>query len=192
MPGGWHFLHGEEQLRLDSVDGTLEGTYKKVEKFRIDNQLPVGDVVRDVDSQICGRYPHWCGGVVKSSVEVREAHAPSTTDLLIDSIVAWCGRLLRRQAPFGLVSDEEANRRAELCLQCPRNLRWDGGCPTCVENAERLSAQVRSDRRTTRTMKLGGCTAYRHDNKAAVFVSTDALENVPADSGVPEFCWMTR
>jgi len=188
MPGGWHVIPPVVDVpQLPSLDGTLEGLYLAVERYRTDNGRPVGDVRREVDSQICSRYPHWCGGVVESSVVVRAAHEPTPVDLMIDDVVRWAQEMAKNQAIL-LVPEEVAERRAERCWDCPMARQWSGGCPTCVENAERQTAQVRNARDTRLAKTLGGCDLHRFDCRTAVHLDRQLLGEAHLDA--PAFCWM--
>ena len=54
-PGGWHYRDGDVTLEGWSLDNL----YDVVRNYRAENHLPLGDVVGDVNSFVCGNYPNY-------------------------------------------------------------------------------------------------------------------------------------
>jgi hypothetical protein len=182
-PGGWHFFQSD--VRLEAP--TLGDLYTTVEKYRAENGLPSGDVIGDVNSQICGRSPHFCHGVDKVTVNVTSVAHPTASIQLLNDIQTWATNLQNSQKPFALVSDEEAERRARICAGCQYNAQWKTGCSSCVVSVERITASVRQARDTHTTPRILGCHVLRHDNRTAAFIEKDALSTAPR---LPDHCWL--
>lgn len=180
-PGGWHFKQGDVTLEGDCYANLIE----VVSNFRAENNLPQNDVTGDVNSYICGNWPHFCHGV--DAVSVVSYLTPTTGTQLMNDVQAWAKLVLNSNKPHPLVLDELAEARAQVCEKCPKNLNWRSSCSSCVSAVDRLSAGVRQGRDVKSSVNLGGCFVMRHDNRSAVFLDRDALNkaaNLPAD------CWV--
>tara|TARA_R110000868_G_scaffold73521_5_gene213208 strand:- start:5312 stop:5851 length:540 start_codon:yes stop_codon:yes gene_type:complete len=174
-------------VRIDAP--TLKDLYDVVQKNRFDNGIPVGDVTHDVNSQLCGRFPRNCKGgeIVSESLTLSMSDGVSPLDKLIEDATGWAINFVKRVEPFALLPDAHADSRAAICERCPANKSYRGACPTCVANLVRNSALVRQGRGTKLTEKLGACAILRHDNRTAVFLSSDALST---SQDLPERCWL--
>ena len=184
-PGGWHFFQSDVKLEAP----TLDDLYLVVQKYRAENGLPVGDVTGDINSQLCGRSPHYCHGVDKVTVSITSVDHPTAGSQLMNDIQTWARNLQQSIKPFALVSDDEAEARARICGQCPNNAQWKGGCSSCVVSTERMCASVRQARDTHTSPRILGCHVLRHDNRTAVFIEMDALSST---SNLPDHCWVKR
>lgn len=183
-PGGWHFIQSDVKLTAHSIDDL----YKVVEDFRVQNNFPLGDVQGDVDNYLCGNYPNYCHGVDHVSINVMSKNRITASAELLQDITTWGNNVLRSPNKHPLVSDEEAERRAKICISCPSNANWRSGCSSCIVSADRICAAVRQGRETKTTRVLGGCHQLRHDNRTAVFLDKEVL----ATSGnLPSTCWLT-
>ena len=180
-PGGWHYFQSD--VKLDGY--SLDNLYQVVEHYRAENHLPIGDVRGDVDSFICGNYPKNCHGV--DSVVVTSVTAPTRQSELLNDITTWAKNILLSQTQLRLVSDELAEARALTCAKCPKNIKYRVGCISCIEATDRLTASIRQGRDTYSTKKLSGCSAMRHDNRAAVFFDKEHFE---LTDSVPANCWL--
>jgi|694.fasta_scaffold03032_32 hypothetical protein len=183
-PGSWHYFQSDVKLTGDS----LNDLYKVVEEHRANNSLPLGDVKGDVNNYICGNWPTFCHGVDSVTINVGHWEAVTRSAELLQDISTWANNLLRSMEPYTLVQDQEAERRAAICAQCPNNAAWRSGCGSCINAADRACAAVRQARETSNAKKLGGCSLLRHDNRTAVFIDKEKL----ASSGnLPTNCWLT-
>ena len=184
-PGGWHFFQSDVKLEAP----TLGDLYSTVQRYRAENSLPLGDVTGDIDSQICGRSPHFCHGVDKVTVSITSVDHPTAGSQLMNDIQTWAKNMQQSPKPFALVSDDVAQERALICGACPNNAHWKGGCSSCVVTVERMCASVRQARDTKSTPVLGGCHILRHDNRTAAFIERDALSTAP---NLPANCWVNK
>jgi hypothetical protein len=181
-PGGWHYYQSD--VRLESW--SLDNLYKVVENYRAENSLPVGDVEGDVNAQICGRSPHFCHGVDSVSINFTSTRAVDATTELLNDIQTWAKNLLQSNTPYSFVTEEEAERRAQICLKCPNNANWRGGCSSCINTTDRVCASVRQAKETKTSPILGGCHVLRHDNRTAVFLDKEVIALA---EDLPEGCW---
>lgn len=184
-PGGFHYYQSDVKLTGYSLDDL----YKTVENYRAENSLPLGDVKGDVDRFICGTYPTFCHGIDHLSINVKSRNAMTASAELLQDITAWANNVLRGTIPHNLVKDEEAERRAKICIACPKNINWRAGCTSCIHATDRTCASVRQGRDTKTTPVLGGCYSLRHDNRTAVFLDKELLAST---GDLPTNCWLTE
>jgi len=151
-PGGFHFFQSD--VKLTGI--TLNDLYKTVENYRAENGLPLGDVQGDVDMYICGSYPAYCHGVDRLSINVQSSNRVTASAELLQDITAWANNVLRSTTPHTLVRDDEAERRAKICITCPKNANWKSGCFSCIAATDRVCASIRQGRETKTSPALGG------------------------------------
>jgi hypothetical protein len=180
-PSGWHYVDGDVRLNGHSYDNLLD----VVQKYRAENNIPFGDVTGDVNSYICSNWPQFCHGV--DMVSVTSVLAPTATTELMNDIQTWVKNLLHSNKQVNFVTEELAEARAKTCLSCPQNVNWRGGCSSCVNSTDRISASVRQGRDTKSSQVLGGCMKMRHDNRSAIFFDKDTFDRA---SNMPENCWL--
>lgn len=187
MPGGngWEYMAGDASIRSHSLDAL----YTAVEKFRAENNIPTGDVIGDVNAQICGRFPNNCNGYAPGyEANLQIAVAQTKASYLLEDVQMWAAGVLKTEQRYALVANAEAERRAMICQSCPNNTSWRG-CKTCghaVSATERVCASIRQARDTKTSQNLGGCMKLRHDNQTAVFLDKDILQKA---QGLPANCW---
>jgi hypothetical protein len=86
------------------------------------------------------------------------------------------------------VSQIEANRRAEICASCPKNLPI-AGCRSC-QNLVKWTLGLVGQRSTPFDEKLGGCEVCGCGNQAQVHLPLAVLAkgNTP-EMEYPSWCW---
>jgi hypothetical protein len=159
-PSGWHYI--ESDVRLNGSD--YSNLLSVVESYRAENHIPIGDVEGDVTSYICSNYPNFCHGVDMVSVT-----SVNPSGELLNDIQTWAKNIQNSNKPVIYVTDELAEERAKTCRACVNNINWRGGCTSCINATDRLSASVRQGRETDSSAVLGGCNVMRHDNRTAIF-----------------------
>lgn len=182
-PGGWHYKDGDVLLEAN----TLNELYTVVENYRAENYLPIGDVHGDIHSFICGNFPSYCHGV--DMVVVTSVTPPNRKSELLGDITIWAKNILNSDKKINLVSDELAEVRAKICLDCPHNINWRAGCSACITATDRISTSIRQARDTDSSPRCGGCAIMRHDNRSAVFFDADQF-TLSAD--LPKKCWIIK
>lgn len=193
-PGGWHFmqpmLHGQPDHQITSWD--LEHLIQAVIDWRVDNGRPVGDVLAEVEAYICGYAPHQCHNTPGASVVVSVAVTPDRTEVgqtFVDRMVQWLELQINELDRNAIVLEYEANRRAEICSRCPKNVRWLTSCGKCNDNVDRLSTIIRNGATLDRERRLMACGILNHHNPTAVFLR---LERVGSSPDCPDNCWAKR
>ena len=175
-PTGWHFMEGDVRLEAPIPD-ELEIV---IADYRRVNGLPPGDPHIDLINYICTNFHDHCG---KSFVSAESAVGKPQRPRLLDRVAAWAITVWRH-GKLAYVSQEEARRRAAICVECPRHGSWDH-CTTCgalIKDTQSMCAHLRAGR--DRLPGLMGCHEGGFDCSAAVW-----LKGVTTGSDSPANCW---
>lgn len=180
MPGGWHYIQNGFKIEAtDSFDQLIE----HVTDYRVQNKLPIGDVVKDVTEWICTTFPRQCNIV---NTEHPGPIVQNDTQAYLDAITQWAN--IKSKGNPKLVDAPTAERRAYTCAHCPNNKDWDKqGCKSCLINMSRLMTLLRQGKEVPTSHQLGGCTQLNHDNRTAVWLE----ENNTAEN-LPGHCWCRK
>jgi hypothetical protein len=187
-PGGYHFITATPEggtLKIESH--SVESVQELLLKYRLNNNLPVGNPQQEVIDYICGTWPHFCtetteAFLVPAMSITREAH-------LSRRVSDWTARLWALGSD-NAVAQPEADRRAAICSSCPQNKDYrPGACAPCVESLDRLSFIWLRNRSTPFDQSLGGCRACGANLKTAVQASRlPPLSDADKNSLDPS-CW---
>lgn len=190
-PGGHHFI----EKREGHPDVRIEGaSYREVAgallKHRLANKVPPGDPLLEVYGFVCSQWPHFCDsiGPVPTPRSSPQGHISS-------DILAWMNNLWKRQAqaPKGLVQDGKAQRRAEVCARCPKNVEWTaGGCGTCISTAQQVGYVYRAGKGLPSDSSLLGCSVLRQDNRTAVWSDNLPDMTPEQEAALPSHCWRKK
>lgn len=186
-PGGWHF-----ELAPGHVINAIneEKLVAMIFEYRARNNLPVGDIEREIDDYYCKRWPEACQkepsdySPVGPSGERREP--------MLNRVTRWASQLAMRmpRGGFQIELKNEAERRAGVCFACPKNVPWKSGCAGCSQTTTTLLMQLRNLQITEKAGNLMGCEVCGWDNMTAVHLDpaltplSEAQENA-----LPERCW---
>jgi len=185
--GGWRYLqvHQGETWRIPAEGSakSAEVLVKQVIDFRVSAGIELGDPFRDVCDFILKVSPpndRWKGRV-KGSVRVREITP------MIQHMREWCDRTAMAKPRF--VLNEEAHKRAIVCMLCPQNIRWETeGCGSCNDEIHRRSYLLRQARSVPEDEALRACRLHRLHLPSAVHLDRDFLPNRHVDA--PIECWV--
>lgn len=190
-PDGWHYMQKMADGRLVRVDGgTRDNLYDNVRDFRLANAIEVGNVIQDVDDFTCARAPTQCHGAGPSDI-IQTYSGPQKGMRFIDKLTGWGNKMIRSAHISAVEPHEEAQRRARICIACPRNTEWRNSCGACVTTATRLFTML-SKGKIVKDVgdKLKGCTSFAHHNPTAVWLKAEAFDGVGVD--VPSNCWVPK
>lgn len=142
-----------------------------------------------MEDQLCGVIPpEWCdreAGDVSSWVDTNFGWNDFTEGMKVFSTWGLAG------AP--MVPQEEANRRAGICIQCPINVGISG-CATCRKIASYITGSV-AKKRTPYDDLLKACAVCHCALKAMVWfpAATITSHESPDRQNVrPSFCWAKK
>ncbi len=180
-PEGWHF---EVAPGVTLRDVTREKLIESIFDYRVRNNVPQTDIVKDIDDYYCSRWPTACIQEAKEHVDTRET--------MLARVSRWVAMLAARmpRGGFPLASKAVTEARAAICAGCPRNRPWKGTCSSCSASTAALTKQVRQLRSTTRDDQLFGCEVNGWDNAAAVHLTKESL-TFKKDS-IPQNCWLLK
>lgn len=183
-PGGFHFVDetGAVPVRIEGYDA--EDVAAKTLKHRLAANLPPGNPLEEYRTWLCKTWPHFC-------VDTQPPEIGTTLvggEHISKRVSAWMAMFFRGGYSRGLVPDREANRRAQICSQCPRNVRYnETGCGACLENIERLSFVYKANRQTEFDPLLAACQETAQHNASAIWAAT--LPPLPPAVQLPVKCW---
>lgn len=195
MPGGWHYKD-QSGYRIPH-EGELSGPKEVIDAiltYRLQNMRPVGNPEADFHNYVCTTFPTWC--VPDAGEMLQAANAaltgPSGQPRIVDIITAWATALYDHVGKLKLVPINEAEKRSEACRGCPHNVQWQGECPPCVTNAQRLLVIIRQGREATPWRKLHACTCWNFDTRTAVHLEKEHFDISKMPALRPSFCWLKK
>lgn len=187
-PGGWHFL-AAPNIKLEAI--TEELLVKQIFEYRLRNNIPVGDIERDIDNYYCNLWPEVCHKEPKDWENGSAGSLPPSEPML-NRVTRWAAMLIHTQPKGGytVLSIDEANRRADVCVGCPNNQPWRGGCSGCSSSASTVLAQLRKTQSTRQQGNLMACSVAGWDNATAAFMPMPTLGLTEEQlQSLPDRCW---
>lgn len=185
MPTGWHYMQGRFRINAEGHEELIQN----VIEWRVQNGTPVGDVESDVESYICSHFPDQCHpefrGIKKTIMQI----PPKANNRFIDKLTQWGLSIKNLKESQDLVTDAEANRRGESCINCIHNVSWENQCKPCVANGLRLFTLIRKNRDSAHWRKLSACNLFNHCNRTAIFLNKDLI---PMNDAAPDHCWIRK
>lgn len=189
-PGGWHYEEPSTGRVFKSI--VKSNLISEVKNHRISEGIPVGDVVGDVEHFICvknsEKWPDLC------LEESGYADVPVKSKYTVSDVRAFGESIAHTLKSGGVVSKEEANRRASICLGCKLNTTVEG-CTSCSKIASFiygiLGARADDLAYKERLQQCGNCGCAL---AAKVWISKQELKSNQQVAGkldsYPTHCWM--
>lgn len=168
QPHGGAF-HIEDPMTKYPLMGThFEMLFNKAVAYRRANSLPMGlDFEDEIEAAVCARYPAECEHN-KRAIGVSLV-APGLYDVARASMAMINHKLDGSQ----LVSQEEANRRAQICRNCPFRAQMTLPCSRCFSALENVVGWITGSRGTPFDEKLSACGICRCYISASVWLPVD-------------------
>lgn len=184
-PGGYHFpdKSGGTEVRIEGYN--VADVAANVLKYRLQNNRPPGNPMQELQEYICGTWPHFC--LDSNPPEIPSINGPEP---LQRRCAAWLNQWFTSAAADPGVSQQEADRRAKICLQCPKNKDYAaGGCGACTAQVIRLQFIYTRNRKAQGADELGCCDVLSSPLQAAVW--SDALPGYSDEQKeqLPTYCW---
>lgn len=178
-PGGWrfHVAHTGHDIIASSHSQLYNLVVLDLEEAGI--VVPI-DYLQIFNDELCHQIDIQCEGIAPATDETRTLTAADVTRFL-KVMAAW---IKNRE----MVSQAEAERRAEICVGCRYNVPVTG-CSVCQGIAGKIANLIGS--RTTRLdSQLRGCAVCACENKAQVHLPLDILaRGANPTTAYPEWCW---
>lgn len=177
MPDGSHFripTHGTAAWGGDLVE--------MVKQFRINNAIPVGNVEKDVADYIRQVSPY------NDKYNGKKSILGTRPDFkaLIYRIREWLDKLAPQKPE--LVTVQEANERAAICIACGQNIKWKIDCSECNSAIEYLGRNTRALANYPLDEALQGCRTHGAHLPTLVFLDRGFLPDKIANQ--PPHCWV--
>jgi hypothetical protein len=192
-PGGWHYpqqLSSGQTVKLTGfsfeqlLENILDFRRRHIELCGAENAY-IEQVREDLKAYLCKHFPQNCADSKPSPKKVqgigmtnRDYHRP------IDRAGNWLAEVAHRKHDF--VDVGLASHRAEICAQCPQNIRWQSACAPCNETVEVRLQNFKGNLRTPYDPRLHLCRVYGHHNAAAIWMNDTQSSPI---NPVPAHCW---
>jgi len=159
-PSGYWF--DEKGLRVEST--SLPNLIAALKQYRKDSGSPEGDPSYEVHAQLCARHPSLC-----------------TTGRKLAALVPKSIRrfLIHR---CGLVSKEEVQRRAAICLTCPQRQEWRSTCTSCNDSLNKALRKTFPGR----VSELEGHACVIGGDEVSIAMLFDSGDKLTV---APKACW---
>lgn len=161
IPHGGYFRIVDPLTGVRVAASNWDHLVSQVRDERKANGAAIGtELESEIEDWVCANHP-------EEAIAV-DPRMPPIRSLNLDDIVTGTKTFLAfKAAGSPLVSEEEAERRAQICARCPRNLSWSQNCSICskVEDAIQL---VVGTRRTSVGQQLFACNLCGCSNKVQV------------------------
>lgn len=176
--GGWFFKDANGVRHTASGFNALINT---VTQYRHRNGFPLGDPYAEVTAQLCSRAQNFC----KDSNQVAVPPGGRVPAHLGQKLLDRLGALVREKR-FGRIKkvpDAEAQRRAEICANCPKQTALPLTCGACITDVEKMRRGVLE--RDPIHQGIQACIVWQDDLQTAVHLETGGSDH----SELPSFCW---
>ena len=98
--------------------------------------------------------------------------------------------LLKNIIYSSYVTQEEAEKRAAICVQCPYNIFPDKD--GFIKWADEIAYHSIGGRKTSLDDKLGNCEICTCVNKAKVHLGGEIVNSAEINNKFPDFCWQKK
>lgn len=131
------------------------------------NSAPIGlGFEQEVEADLCRSYP--------DEAETFDPRVPSNRRLgLSDVVHGTMAMIHHRLAGSPLVSQEEANRRAEICARCAFNVTFTKPCSLCPDLENLVRAAMTSGKSTPFDNELKSCQLCSCFTKVSVWTELE-------------------
>lgn len=177
-PNGWHFP-------ADAGIVLKADTYQLLEDMLFKHRMRMGQstvaVRQEIDRYFCSTWPSFC--------QPAGPQNPSSNEGLDRRVARYASTLANNQPGGGyqLVSQQEAESRAQVCVGCQLNMAWKIGCRSCSTATRQMLVAMRKLRNTPQDPKLLACSQAGGDLQTMVHLPIGA--GYSGTDGIPEKCW---
>jgi hypothetical protein len=192
-PGGFVFpqdLATGQQVRIEGV--SFEDLMKNMLEFRARHldlcgaeSATIEKVRADLKDYLCAHFKANCAdspGPAYAAIGHQPAYKRP-----IDRAGDWLARLGNTRTEK--VDYALAGGRAQICVQCPMNVRWQTGCQSCNDNIAIRIQNANGSFTTPYDRRLYSCRSYGWVNAVAVWL-VDPREETEHEP--PPHCWVKQ
>lgn len=148
----------------------------------------------ELQDELCRQNPHWKG--ICQEVNPVQVAEVSNGDVraFLTSVGRMVEHLIKGEEVF--VSQEEAERRAAICVACEKNSVTVNWCPNCPGSVVREVKKWRDrfkgksrDLTSSQDDKLLACKVCKCANSTQIHLSQKILSSVKHQGDYPSNCW---
>lgn len=185
-PGGWRFVEPATGVVVTAI--TFASLVGKAAQHRQNMQIPADPEWRldeIVENSVCEALSP-ADRMAYCETGVRQRSAVGWREVLsfLKTAVSWVA------TGAELVTQEEAERRANICAGCPLNVSV-GGCAPCRVTVEEFRTTV-LQRSTSHDAGLQACGVCGCELKTAVHLPLENLRAGKPHLTFPEWCWQKQ
>jgi hypothetical protein len=184
-PSGHHFVDHSTGAPIRIEGTSREDVAQKVLQHRLTNRRPPGNPLEEYDAYVCGTWPHFCRDTDPQPIPGISNARPH----LSLRVSTWLAGFVRSAARDVGVRQTEAERRAMICAECPRNLPYESGCGSCMDAIARLSFIWLHDRKTASDTHVKACDITGQHNRCAVHAAVLPELTAEQRAALPSNCW---
>lgn len=185
-PGGWRYTQKETNHTMTGI--TWQALAKKVAQHRNNNNIPQDEnLFNEIEAQMCENMS------VEDRMNVCDAGArlpESISWRQVESFLKTAGAFIASGGT--LVHQDEAERRAAICGQCPLNVGMHG-CGVCRATVDAFRATI-LQRSTSQDAGLLNCGVCGCENRTQVHIPIETLRagTGDLDYSVNPSCWKLK
>ena len=191
-PGGWHYpqkLSSGDTVKLSgSSFEEILGTILDFRRRHLDlcgaESATIERVREDLRIYLCANFRQNCADSSPSAFTQAGYIGKPDYQRPIDRAGTWMakiGNLRTEKVDYAL-----AGHRAQICAQCPQNVRWATPCGPCNDNILVRVQNAKGSLNTPLDRRLFMCRIYGHVNEVAIWLSdTHSHSEQPP----PAHCW---
>lgn len=191
-PGGWYWV--EPSTKRIFKHYARDAFFAEIREHRLRQGIPIEpDWMEAIEDEICRNHPHWGKEVCGRTERYGERRPISLAAMqsFLNVMAHWITGIIRGREVF--VPQEEAEKRAEICVTCDFNMNIAGSCGACADRLARALAIIGS-RRTRLDDKLGACGICSCALRVAVHVPLEAQhaglsQELKEDFRRVDYCW---
>ena len=192
-PNGWRYV--QPQSGRIFTHYSRDAFFDQIRDHRLAQGYPIEpDWQMEIEDSICRAHPEWalrvCHRVEQHGLE-RRPLSLGAMQSFINVVGAWIGGAILGRKVW--VDQEEADRRAAICVQCNLNVSVSGSCAACADKFAKVMAIVGS-RKTRFDEDLGACSLCGCLLQVAVHVPLEAQcagvsEKLRDEFKTVSWCW---
>jgi hypothetical protein len=192
-PGGWHFpqvLSSGQTVKLTGF--SFEQLLAEVLDFRMRHvdlcgaeSARIESVRADLKSYLCAHFRQNCAD--SRQPPLIQVPVASGYNRPIDRAATWLG-VIGNQS-IERVDPALAAQRAQICANCPQNIRWTSPCLPCNDNVLVRVQNAKGSVHTPYDRSLFLCRVFGHVNEVAVWL---AETHSTAEHKPPPICWKAQ
>ena len=161
-------------------------------EYRLRNNIPIGDIVRDISDWYCAQYPRFCTPEPNERTP-GAMPATATNEPMLNRVSRWASTIAHKMPRGGypLVLPSVAEERATICVNCPKqDAGWRGGCGGCSATTLAILQQLKSLKKTPKDGSLGACGVTGWANVTAIWLEPTGTTVTDAEKAArPAACW---